>query len=45
MVPPDTGTPGKGREIYGEDADGQTGACKSMSLAIDLYSSKAIAVE
>ena len=48
MVLLDTGAPGTSREIYREDADGETRTCnpwitKSSALAIKLYSSKAIA--
>ena len=48
MVLLDTGTPGTSREIYREDADGETRIrnpwiTKSSALAIELYSSKAIA--
>ena len=48
MVPLGTGTPGTSREIYSEDADdgtmnSQPLGCKPSALAIELYSSKAIA--
>ena len=48
MVLLDTGTPGTSREIYSEDADGETRIrnpldYKPSALAIELYSSKAIA--
>ena len=39
----DTGTPGTSREIYSEDADGETRTHKPSVLAIELHSSKAIA--
>ena len=48
MVLLDTGTPGTSREIYSEDADGEDSNSqlldyKPSALAIELYSSKAIA--
>ena len=48
MVLLDTGTPGTSREIFNEDADDGTRTCKPLdykpsALAIELYSSKAIA--
>ena len=47
MVLLDTGTPGSSREIYSEDADGETNSqpldYKPSALAIEVYSSKAIA--
>ena len=49
MVLLDTGTPGTSREIYSVDADAQTRTTictldyKPSALAIELYSSKAIA--
>ena len=47
MVLLDTGTPGTSREIYSEDADGETRTrnpwITNPTLAIELYSSKAIA--
>ena len=48
MVLLDTGTPGTSREIFSEDADDGTRTCnpldyKPSALAIELYSSKAIA--
>ena len=48
MVLLDTGTPGTSREIYSEDADGETRTrnpwiTNPSALAIELYSSKAIA--
>ena len=48
MVLLDTRTPGTSREIYSEDADGETRTrqpldYKPSALAIELYSSKAIA--
>ena len=48
MVLLDTGTPGTSREIYSEDTDGETRTrnpwiAKPSAVAIELYSSKAIA--
>ena len=48
MVLLDTGTPGTSRDIFIEDADGETPATnpwitKPSASAIELYSSKAIA--
>ena len=47
MVLLDTGTPGTSGEIYSEDADGDSNSqpldYKRSALAIELYSSKAIA--
>ena len=44
MVLMDTGTPGTSREIYSEDADDETRTRNpSVTLAIELYSSKAVA--
>ena len=48
MVLLDTGTPGTSREIYSEDADGETQTrnpwiTNPVLLAIELYSLKAIA--
>ena len=44
MVLLDTGTPGISREIYREDADGETRTRNpSVTLAIELNSSKAVA--
>ena len=43
MVLLDTETPGTSREIYSEDADGEFRTRNPCALAIELYSSKAIA--
>ena len=48
MVLLDTGTPGTSRELYSEDADGETRTgnpwiTKPSALAIELYSSKTFA--
>ena len=43
MVLPDTGNPDTSREIYNEAGDGEIQTHKPTALAIELYSSKAVA--